>query len=52
MPQMSPIYWLMLMLYFMMMMMILMMTIYFFFNISPPMNFSLYKNNNLMNWMW
>nr|AWV83214.1 ATP synthase F0 subunit 8 [Euterpnosia chibensis] len=52
MPQMSPIYWLILMMYFIIVMMIMIMSIYFFFLNLPSKQFSLMSMNNSMNWMW
>nr|AWV83396.1 ATP synthase F0 subunit 8 [Yezoterpnosia vacua] len=52
MPQMSPIYWLILMMYFIIMMMIMIMSIYFYFLNLPSKQLFLMTNNNSMNWMW
>nr|AUJ22054.1 ATP synthase F0 subunit 8 [Chonosia crassipennis] len=51
MPQMSPMYWLMLMFYFILIMLFSMTFIYFYYsNISEKHNFVL--NNHEFNWMW
>nr|AWV83383.1 ATP synthase F0 subunit 8 [Yezoterpnosia nigricosta] len=52
MPQMSPIYWLILMSYFILVMMIMVTFIYFFFFNLPLKENSFMKMKNSMNWMW
>nr|AFY16861.1 ATP synthase F0 subunit 8 [Oncotympana maculaticollis] len=52
MPQMSPMYWLILMMYFIMMMIMLMMMIFFLFKLTPEVKLVFSNKNMLNNWMW
>nr|YP_010270138.1 ATP synthase F0 subunit 8 [Karenia caelatata]UJX87004.1 ATP synthase F0 subunit 8 [Karenia caelatata] len=52
MPQMSPIYWLILLAYFIFILLLMTMLIFFFFFPLQSNKFLLIKGSNSLNWTW